>query len=866
MVESEEKDDPTKPTNYIALIKNLITDQRIKHLDNRSYLEYFYERIREDQNVPAFRVLLRDLQSADLIDLFLQEPKDFFRRFRRVLYSELKKNHEINKIIFSKDIEPEYIHIIIDPKGKKDLIPTIDTFSMDLSKYVGKYCIFKGRFMNIGLDRENHFNKLVFRCRMCGHEFHISYPFEVVINRYKPTNKCSKCDSTYTLDIIDDDPFERRLFCVEDLDIKNVGNIITARILRNSKYFIKQEQDIDLNEEIEVYGILWRDYSDYFSRKTNKEFPHYIEVFDIQLEKTKIVNEKIIDVLRKKLQKPTYNEKLIDSMHGLTNLIDLFYPIKLISCLSIVTGGSWNHESNIRDTINAIIAGGGNTYKSSITRSIQKIVGKKNFYRFEGAKITEAGLVGTTERNQDRVKPVIRYGFLALYSNGTICFDEAQELTKDKNMKVLNTLRCLEDGNNSFIQDAVHFSSTCWESVIIAQNYVTENGFYDPGQELYDNLGWNKSNADSLLQRFDLLYNIPKPDVFTKLRVYDNLRQIKEGELAQQIGKDLEISDFEFPEHIKNIKDKIIYVQFNYLMKAKEIYRKAEINKGILNVIEKLYKEAVRLKGFKSSEITMRALNTSYKVLRGLASLRLSASANQRDFNYFKQNCMKLILAFKNSSVVKKEGINIEKAFKQTFKKNVLESLRYREEQIAIGTHIEMIRAYIKTNYFAQKTDEDFDEEINDYMPEEATLSRNWKYRKLLENQKDWLNKLEIEVKTIKRQGTFFCAQNHKLKARKKEKENKKRKLGRGDLANLLEYAGFEFENFYPCRKLYDAVKETFELNNYIELGEKDLIEALEVRTDIKMELIKRMLKFLKNEKILISQKNKKLIFSKKWR
>ena len=239
--------------------------------------------------------------------------------------------------------------------------------------------------------------------------------------------------------------------------------------------------------------------------------------------------------------------------------------------------------------------------------------------------------------------------------------------------------------------------------------------------------------------------------------------------LRERIAEDLELDDYNFPIKIRGTKDKLSYILFNYLMKAKELYRATKLPDNIRDVLGKLYIEAIKINEFHTdTKITMRALNTAFKTLRALASLRLSKIVDERDFNYFREKCLRLIIAFRDSKLTENQVIDLDQIFRITFDQNIFYNLQ-KTETIHIKKHIQMIRAYIKINFYASKSDENFKKEIDNYMPKNPTLRNNWKYRKILENNEDWLNGKNIKIISIPREGSFFC-----IKKEFREKTDKK--------------------------------------------------------------------------------------------
>ncbi|GAG79423.1 unnamed protein product, partial [marine sediment metagenome] len=348
-----------------------------------------------------------------------------------------------------------------------------------------------------------------------------------------------------------------------------------------------------LNEDVRVIGILRTDKGALFERGSikKKDMPFYIEVIDIKSDREHKIDPEIIITLKEKLNKHSnYREMLIDAMFPFTWMIDLFLPPKLSLAMSYISGGSWNQELNIRDTLNTIIGGGGSTYKSSVARNFKHILRDSEVLLHENRKITIAGLVGTTSRNSEGTTE-IKFGVLPKYSNGMIIFDEAQELDFD----VLTILRCLEKGSVGGIQDALDFEAPAFESVVLVQNFMMEmDGFYNHHGTLFQNLDWDKQNAKTLLDRFDLFCNIPKPDKNTQLWIAENERKQDMDGILKEIIEYLELDDYMFPDYITDLRKRIYYVLQNYFLKAKELYRNAEVNEEFREYIRKFYEQAIR--------------------------------------------------------------------------------------------------------------------------------------------------------------------------------------------------------------------------------------------------------------------------------
>ena len=334
--------------------------------------------------------------------------------------------------------------------------------------------------------------------------------------------------------------------------------------------------------------------------------------------------------------------------------------------------------------------------------------------------MTKAGLIGTTQRVQNNINPIIRYGILVLYSNGTIFFDESQKI----NMETLETFRCLEKGDAGVLQDGVHFEGETKDSIILSQNCVlNRDGSYNAYESLITNLGWGDKNSESFLERFDLLYIIPTPDTLIKSRILDNEKKISEKKMLNEIAKDLEIDDYDFPKEIKSIKHKIEYILRHYYHKSKEKYKEIKLLEKDKDILRKLYRDVLigKKDQFKTdTDLNIRSLNICYKVLKSLAALNLDNEVNNSTFNYFSQRCMKLILPFRDSKLIETKTIDIDQIFQEIISMIEPEEITTKELLLEISK-------YIKRTFYNDKTNEIFNEYITSFIGTGYTFAENYK-------------------------------------------------------------------------------------------------------------------------------------------
>lgn len=734
---------PIIPINYNGLIDDFFRTKKYEE----KYIKPFIKKINAEYTIPEFRIELRDL-GDQLLKRFKDVPKLFLEVIKERLFEMVRYDLETKEILENLNIKEDDLHVIPDSIEKENLIPRIEDLTINKTNFLDHFSISEGRYMTKGIDRFTRFNKIKYRCSSCGKEWDEHYRNNIDEKIKKPKECMKKICKNTDLEVIDSEPFEVGFFMIDNLDFNKSGNYVDCYIINNIDYFIEKIETINLGEEVEVLGILRTNYSDLITRKESQKFDYYIEVFDIKPKKLKSFNKAIIEKLEEKLQNiNSYFEKLIDAIHPLTYFLDMYYPIKLLHVMSFITGGSWNHKDKIRDTINCLIAGAKSTYKSSISRNLESIVGKRHYRVHEVNKeMTKAGLIGTTQRDSNKLSPTIRYGLLLLYSNGTLVFDEAQKIQED----ILDVLRCLEKGDIGAIQDAI-FTGDVKESVVLSQNFVINNdgSFNGYAGDLFKNLGWKDKNCESRLERFDLLYIIPVPDTFIKIRTLGNEEKISKDTLLEEIAQDLELEDYDFPKGIKSIRNKIEYLLYQYFHKTKELYRKINLLEEYKDALRNLYKKVLSDKKdrFKTdTDVNIRSLNICYKVLKCLSSLRFFKKVENTSFNYFKKKVMKFVIPFRESKLIETIHIDMDKIFQDTFGS-------FEQDEITAKEIIDEIRAYIKRTYYNDKSDEVFEKEIKDYLGSDYNLRGNYEFKKLLTNNEAWLKESDFYIESERGKG-----------------------------------------------------------------------------------------------------------------
>ncbi len=744
---------PSIPINWDQKFENVLISADFQEKWNA-----FKSKIEKDQELCAIEFELTDFNDLEISDLFLKKFDKFYTYLQDAIFKKLK-NDLVGKLRDKiAERKSEEIHAIIDIEMMDFENRHVVDFAQDLTPYLERYCVFHGKLANV-LSKKNRYLEVEYQCSACGSTIEMHNVNIRCEKRLKPQNCIkSSCRNKFfeESDIIRSKVIQHGFFQLGDLEIRHYFSRIECRIFRNIPYFDDRMDLMHLNEDVSVIGILRTDAGALFERGSikKKDMPFYIEVIDVKSDREHKIDPEIIKTLKEKLSKhPNYREMLIDAIFPFTWMIDLFLPPKLSLAMSYISGGSWNNDINIRDTLNSIIGGGGSTFKSSVARNFKHILRDNEILIHENRKITIAGLVGTTSRNSDG-QTEIKFGVIPKYSNGMIIFDEAQELDFD----VLTILRCLEKGSVGGIQDAIDFDAPAFESVVLIQNFMMGiSGYYDHHGTLFQNLNWDKNNAKTLLDRFDLFCNIPRPDTHTKLWIDENERKQSNQELMKDIGDYLEIKDYNIPNYIEDLRKKIYYVLQNYFLKAKELYHSAIIKEEFKEYIRTFYKTAIR-SGLDVSDdgidITQRSKNTCYRVLKAIACLRLDDNVNESDFDYFKFRGVNLITVFRNSKYFAKEFIDLDGIFMKT----ISDLFALKQNPIAIEDHVVFMREYILRNTFKYTLDEkeipkDFEglKKLEKILPDESGLSKNYVYRKLLlTNKEKMLEKYGIETMRIK--------------------------------------------------------------------------------------------------------------------
>ncbi len=700
------------PIDYNKIIEDFFRTSKFE----KKYIKPIINRILSGDlvnYVPELRLELKDLDN-ELIERFRKEPKKFIDNFKTGLYDRLSFDPDVKDLFERFEVKSEDLHIIPDAIDIESLIPEVIDSSRDWKKHRGKICNFIVRKTNIGLERSNEFSKMVFQCLFCGDEFDTIPTYRKTREKYRLPNfcmnpRCKGRKNKYDFRLIEEkcEIFEIRKFNIEDIDINKEIEEKKCIIRENISYFIEKAKGINLNEEIEVLGILQIDTADIYSNRDDPEILYYIEVLDVKPRESKIIDERIVKELYNQLEKdPQYCNDLIDSIHPYSKGIYDYFPTKLLMSLSFITCDSWDENENKRNSLNSIIGGHKGSLKTRIGRAFQEILGQNMFGIIYGSNTTAKGLIPTAQRNNQEKNLVKRYGALAYYNKKTLLIDESQYLKED----ALECLKYLDDGKIARALDGTVINAPAKESVILSLNYKTENESYDYSKPLIKNIGFPEDQL-SILDRFDLHYAVPKlKKIINRILFRRNFKSINNIESKERI--------------------------YNYVFEAKRLYSEGIIiSQDLIDVIEKLNNQFFQEKKL-GEIITPRESIIITKIVKGISALRLKKEVDDSDIEYLKKHLINTIIPFQEKDLLFEIRVfDMNEIFRKTF---VLLSELHTE--IPISEHIDFIRDFLESHYFPYHDpvikDPVITNRIDKYMPSENNLSNNT-YRGLLENKEN---------------------------------------------------------------------------------------------------------------------------------
>ena len=695
---------------------------------NMNYIENLRNQIlNSNEAYPYIQLKLVDIMvfNEKLYRYIKKNPESALKDISEVLLNKARLISEVNKFLKKKErCRFEEINLSVDLEEIKEDIPLYDNFSLGTKPYVEKLTRIRARFLDLKIFRENTAKLVFFECLVCGTNNEMPQ-FRGRRGKYKVPKFCveQKCKAKgygdFRVTKIGE-YHEMGSFRIGEIDFSK-QNEMECYTFANFDYFSRKAQNINLNDIIEIIGIIMLDPSDIGTRKEDQKIYEYIKVIDftpIELKTTDLV---IIKELYKNFKKdPNYHHQILDSIFPITKEIYTFRIFKLINLLSIISADSWGTVIKNRCSINFIVGSIPSLFKGSIVSEFREILGANNVGRLSGQDNTAKAFIPTSQRGKDKDFQ-IRYGAFAYFNKRFLVVDESQSMFGNKDLR--KPIKYLEDGYIDRGSDGTVLHAEAKLSVGFLMNYVNEeqNEGYNYENTLRDNLG---GIEESTLQRLDLHYTM--------------------HDLPIQIMDVLEKRMFH--ENEGNISVDRIY---NYINEVKRIYPIQKIPKSMENKIIGYIKLLRTIRDIKRQNI--RESRTLIRLLCGISAIRLKTEVDESDLEYLQKHLVNLMIPFfeyRKIRELKLKHLDMNEVYQNTIK--ILTEIH---DEIPIYVHISLIRQFLESHYFpytdsqakdsfpTEKIDEDIPDsvipkKINGYMPSEINLS-NYKYRELFENKEN---------------------------------------------------------------------------------------------------------------------------------
>lgn len=766
---------------------------------NRNYIESLEHQILiENKPFPYICLKLKDVMIFDekLYSYIKSEPEKAIKDICEVLNYKAKLNQEVNNFLQKKDkCRFEEIHLSFDLETIKDDIPLYQNFSLGTKPYIEKLTRITARFNDLEIYRENIATLITYTCFICGAEFEMMQ-FKVRKGKYKKPNFCinRNCKAKGSSDFIVKEVKEYRetgSFRISEIDFSKQNEKECYTFL-DFNYFSKKAQKTNLNDIIDVIGIIKHDTSEVGTRKEDQKIHEYIKVIDFSPTELKNTDPDIIKDLYKSFNNDKdYHHQLMDFILPITKGIYTFLIFKIVILLGIVSSDSWDSITKNRCTINSIVGSIPSLFKGSITSDFRRILGINELGIISGQNSTPKAFLPTSQRGKENDFQV-RHGAFAYNNKRMLIIDEAGNMLGDKDLR--EPIKYLEDGMINRGSDGTTLRAECKLSLGFLMNYRNEKQHegYDYSKTLRENLC---NIEESTLQRIDLHYTMPN--------------------LPIQIVEVLKKRIFRRDEAI--LDDNRIY---NYINEVKRIYPLQKIPESMENKIMAYMKLLRTNRGINRQNI--REIRTLIKLICGISAMRLKMEVDESDMNYLQKHLVNLMIPFFEYGKIrelKSELIDMNEIYQ-----NTLKLLTEIHESIPIHVHISLIRHFLEIHYFpfpdSQVRDPKIVNNINNFMPQETNLS-NRKYRTLLENEENL---------------TFIDSIGYKIGKKDSKTYFLKKEVVYQIILNNLEKIYHDIEDS-PCEK-------------------ENLIQVLDINTGYDKDTIEQALNFHLQNKILIKTKN----------
>jgi len=627
------------------------------------------------------------------------------------------------------------IHITFDYEDVKGLIPIYENFSLGTKPFLDKLVLIRARFLDLQIFREDIAELITYECLVCGDTFEIVQR-KGLRGKYKVPKFClnKRCKAKGWGDFIVKEVQEYSevgSFRIGELDFsKQIDK--QCYTFFNYDYFAKKTENINLNDVIELIGIIKHDLSDIGTRKENQKIEEFIEIIDFKPIELKKTDESLIKELRKDFTKDSnYHIKILDSIHPLTRGVYTYRIFKIIQTLGIISADSWDSFFPDRCSINNMNGSVPGNLKTSIVKEFRKIMGINEVGRLSGQSNTAEAFVPTSQRGKE-AQFVIRYGAFAYHNKKYLPIDEFQYMLKNP-VLLYKSIKYLEDGIIDKGSDGTVLRAECKLSVGAMLNYLA-NSEDDEGYDYKKSLRENLNNVEnSVLQRFDLHYamnslstdiqDVVEKRIFEYARMKREMKKkgtYKKGESFVQVGE-IEVNKI-----------------YNWIQEAKRLYAEQEFSVDMENTL-RAYVNTLRLaRGTKTRNI--REFRTLVKLVCGISAMRLKTEVDITDLEYVQEHLVDKIIPFFESRkirLLRLEKLNLTELYRDTIK--LLTELK---QNISIVDVIKNMRNIIESHFLPDNKNGNLD--ILNNTIEQKLNAGNQQFRKLHEDNDniEWLNSI----------------------------------------------------------------------------------------------------------------------------
>jgi DNA replicative helicase MCM subunit Mcm2 (Cdc46/Mcm family) len=653
------------------------TDKGEYYLNGPKYVESLRHQVTyQNKSYPLVEIILAEIMFFDeeLLNYILKEPEKAILDIEKSFLEETKQHADFAKFLTNPRCMFKQIHITFDIAGVESLIPIYEHFTEGTRIYKGILLRIRALFSSLFLDRETIASIIEFECynghrtqRQQHRTIHGKYKFPsfCIDNKgKKPCNAKAKRDFRIIQNLGE---FHRGYFKIHERDATQLE--LDCYAFLNYDYFSEKVKNLNINDEIEIIGIIKNDYSELESSKDNQQIREYIEVIDFHAIYLKKTDPDIVKNLYEKFKEnKNYHHLILDSIHPFSRGFYEFFIMKLIILLGIGTADSWDATIEKRNSNNAIIGSAGGQLKGSILRAFQEIMGINQCGIISGQDTTRAGLIPTSQRGNEKEALILRYGALAFFNRWLLGIDEAQYMIRKKD--VFSKTKYLEDGFIDRAMDGSLVNSECKLSLLLLMNYSfskNEEEEYDYDLTLAGNL---KYISSSELQRFDIHYAIPTmPELFVKI-------------LEHRV----------FDKAYNPIDQNVI---FNYVMEYRKIIKEGVKFDKIQQQIE-AYIEDLRSNREGRRSTNIREFRILLKMIAGVAAMRLKKEADLDDLEYIKKHLVNYMIPFFDSDKIRHmRTISVKEIYQR-----VVSLLSEIKPILPVSLIIEILQQQLKAFYF----------------------------------------------------------------------------------------------------------------------------------------------------------------------